>query len=135
MHRGTIKNLEGKLAINGVTLTQPELSMLTRIGRGVFCNPVGTIKTSAGKGKPATIWEFNLSTNLAIEAVTVQATDAPEVSANSVATVETIVADAATETQDDDNVAQDDAIANDAEEPTVAFTEPETVEEADAMEL
>lgn len=75
MHRGTIAELTGKLSINGVVLDQPTLSTLTRIGRGLFCRPVGKVPPAGGgRGKPATIWEFNTSPRFSIEAVAVEAT-------------------------------------------------------------
>ena len=63
--RGTIADFAGKLTVNGVTLGQPELSMLTRIGRGSFFKAIGTVPKPAGvRGKPATIWELNLEAAL-----------------------------------------------------------------------
>ena len=80
--RGTIADFAGKLSLNGVVLGQPELSMLTRIGRGSFFNAVGTVPKPAGqRGKPATIWELTLSANLnftRVEANTAAAEDASE---------------------------------------------------------
>lgn len=67
--RGTIAELAGKFQVNGVVLDTGTLSMLTRLGRGSFATKVGTVKTTAGKGKPSTIWEINPSASLAFGAV------------------------------------------------------------------
>lgn len=58
----TIKNLAPKIKINGETRDQAFWSVIIRLnpknkdGQPVFVNR-GQIKTSAGKGKPATVWE------------------------------------------------------------------------------
>jgi hypothetical protein len=58
--RGTAAQLAGRLTFNGVALSQPEISMLTRLGNGIFAHPVETIKQTDGRGgKPATVWEFD----------------------------------------------------------------------------
>ena len=50
--RGSIAQLAGRVVVNGVALGQPELSMLTRIGRGHFSKPVEVIKHEGKRGKP-----------------------------------------------------------------------------------
>jgi hypothetical protein len=58
--RGTAAELAGRLTFNGVALSQPEISMLTRLGNGIFAHPVETVRTGEGRGgKPATVWEFD----------------------------------------------------------------------------
>lgn len=57
--RGSVAQLAGRIVVNGVALGQPELSMLTRIGRGHFCKPVEVIRHEGKRGKPTTVWEFN----------------------------------------------------------------------------
>lgn len=77
--RGTIAELVARnLTMNGVKLGAPELSVLTRLGRGSFANAVGTVAKPAGtRGKPATIWELNPNATLELSetvgAVTVDA--------------------------------------------------------------
>ena len=61
--RGTIAELAGKLTLNGVTLNQPELSVLTRLGRDTFAKPVAQIRTGV-KGRPTTVWEINTESSL-----------------------------------------------------------------------
>lgn len=57
--QGSVAQLAGRITVNGVALGQPELSMLTRIGRGHFCKPIKVIKHEGKRGKPTTIWEFD----------------------------------------------------------------------------
>lgn len=59
--RGSVAQLAGRIVVNGVALGQPELSMLTRIGRGSFCKPVEIIKKAGVRGKPTTVWEIDAS--------------------------------------------------------------------------
>lgn len=61
--RGTIAELAGKLTMNGTVLGQPELSVLTRLGRDTFAKPVAQIRTGA-KGRPTTVWEINTESTL-----------------------------------------------------------------------
>lgn len=69
---GTIKELAGTLAINGIVLNQPELSIHTRMYNGVSCRKVGTVKPDGGgKGKPATVWEIDTNFNVTLAAVVV----------------------------------------------------------------
>jgi hypothetical protein len=106
--RGTIADFAGKLSLNGVILGQPELSMLTRIGRGSFFNAVGTVPKPAGqRGKPATIWELTLSADLnfkQVEAATVANTaaeDASEAASESDGSVAESLASTITVTEND----------------------------------
>lgn len=100
--RGTIADFAGKLSLNGAVLGQPELSMLTRIGRGSFFNAVGTVPKPAGqRGKPATIWELTLSADLnfkQVEAATA-AEDASEVASESDGSVAESLASTVTVTE------------------------------------
>lgn len=64
--RGTVAELAGKISINGTVMNQPELSFLTRLGGGTFARAVGKVKTSAGKGKPAVIWEIDQNITLTV---------------------------------------------------------------------
>ena len=77
--RGTIAELTGKFAVNGVIVTAGELSMLTRLGKGVYANKVGSVKTTTGRGKPSTIWEINPSAGLSFSAVPADAPVTAEV--------------------------------------------------------
>ena len=90
MIRGTVKELAGKVSVNGQVLGQPELSFLTRLGRGQFAKPVGQVKPP-GKGKPATIWEINSNPRFKVMAVEVDET-APEIVAGTSDTAETVSA-------------------------------------------
>lgn len=59
---GTIEQfIKSGLSLNNVVLDQAMLSVLTRLGKGTFAKEVGKVKTSQGKGKPATIWELTLN--------------------------------------------------------------------------
>ena len=62
--RGSVAQLAGRIVVNGVALGQPELSMLTRIGRGSFCKPVEIIKKAGVRGKPTTVWEIDATAAL-----------------------------------------------------------------------
>ena len=62
--RGSVAQLAGRIVVNGVALGQPELSMLTRIGRGSFCKPVEVIKKAGVRGKPTTVWEIDATAAL-----------------------------------------------------------------------
>jgi hypothetical protein len=112
--RGSVAQLAGRIVVNGVALGQPELSMLTRIGRGSFCKAVETIKKEGVRGKPTTVWEINTAavlnftfananaaaavaegeateTEADVEAVAETATETVEVAAESVAAGEEFV--------------------------------------------
>ena len=56
---GTLVELDGRLAINGVALSKPQLSILTSLG--ILGNKTGTVppKGDKGKGKPANVWSVN----------------------------------------------------------------------------
>ena len=52
--KGTLKELDGKVSFNGVKVSQPELSVLSR----VFGTVIGEVKRPDGGGRSAKIWEF-----------------------------------------------------------------------------
>lgn len=56
---GTIAQLSGKLTLNGVTLGQPELSVMSRIFNGSAFKQVGVIKKEGERGRPAIIWQVD----------------------------------------------------------------------------
>lgn len=69
---GTIADaIDAGLAIGGVRLGQPELSVLTRIGREIgFATPVGNLPQPEGqRGKPATIWALDANLKMGLEAL------------------------------------------------------------------
>lgn len=117
MYRGTLNELSGKLSVNGRVLGYQELYALTRVGEGIFCTQVGTLKTSAGKGKPAKVWEFKTNPRFRIEAATVQATGAA-VTADGATTA----ADVANDAADGDNgdASQDSAPSSEEVAATAA---------------
>ena len=53
LYTGTVKELTGKVAINGRVLSSPELSTVCKL----FAVNVGTAAKPA-RGKPATIWQL-----------------------------------------------------------------------------
>lgn len=63
MNKDTIKNLSAKVKINGALRNPVDWSVIIRLnpkdkdGNPIF-REVGKVKTSSGKGKPATIWEI-----------------------------------------------------------------------------
>lgn len=61
---GTIAELVGRIAINGVVLNQVQLASLTVMGKGSICEIVGQKKST---GRAANVWEFDLSKTLRIE--------------------------------------------------------------------
>lgn len=57
--RGTIAQLAGSITINGHTVGQPELSVMTRLG---FATEVGVVAKPEGvRGPAAKIWEIQTS--------------------------------------------------------------------------
>ena len=67
--RGTIAQLIGRVTINGNTVGQAELSVLTRLGAGTFAHVVEKIaQTDANgkpiKGRPTTVWEIDENINM-----------------------------------------------------------------------
>jgi len=56
---GTIAQLSGKLTLNGTTLGQPELSVMTRIFGGSVFKQVGIVKKEGERGRPAIIWQVD----------------------------------------------------------------------------
>lgn len=56
---GTIAQLSGKLSLNGTTLGQPELSVMTRIFGGTVFKQVGIVKREGERGRPAIIWQVD----------------------------------------------------------------------------
>lgn len=56
---GTIAQLAGKLSLNGVTLGQPELSVMTRIFNGAAFKQVGQVKKAGERGRPALVWQLD----------------------------------------------------------------------------
>lgn len=68
---GTIAQLSGKLTLNGHTLGQPELSVLTRLLGGdkpdsIF-RKVGEIRKEGERGRPAIIWSVDTETAAWVE--------------------------------------------------------------------
>ncbi|QDJ96233.1 hypothetical protein Xoosp13_46 [Xanthomonas phage Xoo-sp13] len=62
--RGTIAELAGSITINGRTVGQPELSVMTRLG---FATEVGTADKPEGiRGPAPKIWELNLNAPMAV---------------------------------------------------------------------
>lgn len=64
--KGTISELVagGRLSINGVTVGQPEMSVLTRLG---FAKEVGTVERPEGKRGPAPkVWEIPVNGQFAV---------------------------------------------------------------------
>lgn len=59
---GTIAQLSGKLSLNGTTLGQPELSVMTRVFSGTIFKQVGIVKREGERGRPATIWQVDTET-------------------------------------------------------------------------
>lgn len=79
---GTIAQLSGNLTLNGVTLGQPELSVMTRIFGGSAFKQVGVIKKEGERGRPAIIWQVDTESAAWFECgdeskLTASDTDAP----------------------------------------------------------
>lgn len=53
---GTIAQLSNNLKLNGVTLGQPELSVMTRVFKGSLFKQVGIISKNGERGRPAIVW-------------------------------------------------------------------------------
>jgi hypothetical protein len=67
MIRGTIKQLDGKIVLNGNALSAPQLSTLFKLGDGTFCKKVGTApKPDGQKGRAAAIWEVDPSVSVSL---------------------------------------------------------------------
>lgn len=79
---GTIAQLSGKLTLNGSTLGQPELSVMTRIFNGGAFKQVGVIKKDGERGRPAIVWQVDTESAAWFECgdttdLTASDTDAP----------------------------------------------------------
>ena len=64
---GTIAQLAGKLTLNGVTLGQPELSVLTRVTGGALFRQVGIIRNEGARGRPSIVWQVDTESALFLE--------------------------------------------------------------------
>lgn len=63
--RGTIKELAGKVTLNGNPLTVAQLSVVTKVGNGSYANVVGEApKGENQRGKAAKIWEIKTNANM-----------------------------------------------------------------------
>lgn len=56
---GTIAQLANNLTLNGVTLGQPELSVMTRVFAGHAFKQIGSIRKEGERGRPAAIWQID----------------------------------------------------------------------------
>lgn len=65
---GTLKELTGKVELNGHVLTTPQLSSLFKLANGTFCREVGKVEKKEGqRGRAASIWEVDDSVAVKIE--------------------------------------------------------------------
>jgi hypothetical protein len=71
--RGTLKELAGKVTVNGREASVLELTVLFSLG---LATEVGKVKVEGARGKPATIWELQASG--LVEFGTVEAPATPE---------------------------------------------------------
>lgn len=114
---GSVKELAGRVSVNGVELGQPELSMLTRLGRGSFAK---VIRTERGKdqkrGKSTNIWEIdpNALLTLVLDAPkAAKATEETEASTDSSETEETSAeASEAVSAENSEEAANDGPVVN-----------------------
>lgn len=70
--KGSIAQLVGRVTVEGKTVGQAELSVLTRLGAGTFARVVEKIgqvdaNGKAVKGRPTTIWEIDQNIRMMID--------------------------------------------------------------------
>ena len=81
---GTVAQLADNLTLNGITLSQPEISVLTRLFKGSVFKQVGVIRKEGERGRPAIIWQVDTDAPMFLEVpkvengLTASDDDAPE---------------------------------------------------------
>lgn len=81
---GTVAQLADNLTLNNVTLSQPEISVLTRLFKGSVFKQVGVIRKEGERGRPAIIWQVDTDAPMFLEVpkvengLTASDDDAPE---------------------------------------------------------
>ncbi len=64
---GTVAQLADTLTLNGVALSQPEISTLTRLFKDSVFKQVGVIRKEGERGRPAIIWQVDTDTPMFLE--------------------------------------------------------------------